>query len=183
MTDLSPDWLARLDRWLAAHRPSYLARLAPGASIDAVAGMPAGLAALYRWHDGQVHSGDSFLVRHWFMPLAQARAQQRDIAKDRDADGYGPEWWSDDWLPFLDDGQGNLTCLDATSGKVLLYFGDSEERNDLAPSLDVFFGTLVDALEAGHFRLDDEGRAVVADEAAFQTLVRSRGVCFDAFGY
>ena len=183
MSTDTPSWLMRLDRWLAAQRPTYLARLRAGAGGDAVAPLPVELAALYRWRDGQANSGDSLLVRHWFMPLAQMHEQRKDTAKARDEDGYDAAWWSDDWYPFLDDGQGNLTCVDAATGKVLLYFVDSEERNDLAPSLDVFLTTLVDSLEAGHWRIDDEGRAVVADEAAVQALLTSRGVCFDRFGY
>lgn len=179
----SPEWIARLDRWLTANRPAYLARLRQGAPDDAVAALPAELAALYRWHDGQANSGDSFLVRHWLMPLSQVHAQRKDTAQARDEDGWDDAWWSDAWWPFLDDGQGNLTCVDARTGKVLLYFFDSDERNDLAPSLEVFFTTLLDALEGGLFRVDDEGRAVVADEDAVNTLLRSRGVCFDRYGY
>ncbi len=183
MTPSSPPWLDRLERWLAANRPEYLARLRPGAPGDSVTLLPPGLAALYRWRDGQANSGDSFLVRHWLMPLAQMQEQRKDTAKARDEDGYGAEWWSDDWFPFLDDGQGNLTCVDASSGRVLLYFFDSEERNELAPSLDVFFTTLLDSLEAGHWRIDDDGRAMVADPDGFTALLKSRGVCFDAYGY
>ncbi|MBN8611187.1 MAG: hypothetical protein J0L92_11410 [Deltaproteobacteria bacterium] len=54
---------------------------------------------------------------------------------------------------------------------------------ELAPSLDVFFTTLLDALEGGLFRVDDERRAVVADEDGMNALARSRGVCFDRYGY
>lgn len=101
----------------------------------------------------------------------------------RDEDDLGQEWWGDAWFPFLDDGQGNLTCLDGASGKVLLYLNETEERNDLSPSLELFFTTLVESLEAGHFRVDDEGRAVVADADALSAHLRAHGVCFDAYGY
>lgn len=178
-----PTWLGRLEQWQASHRPEYLQRLAAGVAPNEVADFPPELAALYRWRNGQSNSGDSFLLRHWFMPLKQVREQRKDIAQARDEEDFDQAWWSDQWFPFLDDGQGNLTCLDAASGKVLLYINDTEERNDLAPSLAVFFTTVVESLEAGHWRIDDEGRAVLANPEAFTALLKSRGVCFDAYGY
>ncbi len=178
-----PAWLTRLDRWLSASRPEYVQRLAPGVMPEQVMDLPAELAALFVWHNGQKTGSDTFLMRHWFPSLAQLREQRKDIAKVRDEEDFDQNWWSDEWFPFLDDGQGNLTCLDAASGKVLLYINDTDERNDLAPSLEVFFTTLVESLEAGHWRVDDDGHAVVADSAAFTAHLKAHGVCFDAYGY
>lgn len=140
--------LGRLDAWLAAHRPAYHAKLAAPLPAESLAALPADVRTLYAWHDGQSDSGWSLVGRTWLLPMQQLLVQRREgvsAAQDMDEEG----WWSDDWYPVLDDGMGNLYCVAADSGAVLLYLHDDPDRQEVAPSLTALVTALVEGMETG----------------------------------
>src|SRR5262249_30106250 len=113
--------LARIDRWLASHRPDYYAQLRAGASVGELADfeghlhvtVPMACADLYRWRNGQQSDCSEALTQNWmFMPLG-------DIAETKELmdgmigfDFEDPRWWRRGWIPFLHNGGGSYLCLD-----------------------------------------------------------------------
>jgi cell wall assembly regulator SMI1 len=180
-----PALLARLEAWLRAHRPGYVERLAPPASVSALleverqsgALLPDEIWAIYAWHDGQSHSGWSLVGRFWLMPLQQLVAQRKEGA-DAGKDLDDPEWWSDGWFPFADDGQGNLLCVDRSTGSLIQYFQDDPDRDPVAPSATGFIAALVEGLESGVLCPDKEDWAgcVPQSDAAWGEIRARHGV-------
>src|SRR5262245_16182182 len=107
--------LARLEAWLTEHRPRYHEGLRPGASADDLAALekalgfplPEELRTWLGWHDAQSPDlmgafRDSFALMS-AREIAEAHA---DLVAE-------PEpGWRREWVPFLDDGQGDYVCLD-----------------------------------------------------------------------
>lgn len=173
----------RIDAWLRKHRPSYAAVLAKPASATAqrkLASLPE-LQAYLAWHDGQTDGGSSSLFGTvWLMSESQMEYQRlcnAETAKDID----NPEWWSDAWYPFADDGAGNLFCVNEGDGSVLLYWHDSEERTEVAPSLGCIFAALADALDEDVVGLDpddDDAGLLPRDDATWAKLAERFGVTY-----
>jgi len=165
-----PALLQRLDQWLRRRRPAYFDSLRPGVpereltafERDLGYNLPAGLRALYRWHDGQDPECDAAFARDKrFMRLEDIRAAREALCQLLDA-GEFPEvnWWSKAWLPFLDNGRGDHLCVDfagafaGTPGQLVLFYHDSECRNIEAPGLDTWLEAFVVGVEQGLWQED-----------------------------
>lgn len=163
-----PPALARIDQWLAAHRPAYYARLRPGAGdadLDAferrcaLPPLPASFRALYRWRDGQdVACSEGFEANRMFSRLATVAAHKEMLDEMIGTDFDDPRWWRRAWVPFLDNGAGDHVCLDLTAedggapGQVRHFWHDSEDRRATHASLDAWLADLADAMEAGAYK-------------------------------
>jgi cell wall assembly regulator SMI1 len=165
-----PALLQRLDQWLRLRRPVYFESLRPGVpereltlfERDLGYNLPAGLRALYRWHDGQEpECAAAFQDDKRFMSLEDVRAARRALCQLLGS-GEFPEkdWWSNAWFPFLDNGRGDHLCVDlagtlaGTPGQLVLFYHDSECRNIEAPSLEKWLEPFVIGVEHGLWQED-----------------------------
>jgi cell wall assembly regulator SMI1 len=166
-----PALLDRLDRWLRRNRPAYYSRLRPGASERDLMkfernlgrNLPAGLRALYRWHDGQeAGCSSAFQYQQMFMPLADVR--RASVALNQlyfDGEFSEMNWWSTAWLPFLDNGSGDHLCVDLDGafaghpGQVVSFYHDWDRRNIEYPSLEKWLQVFVTGTEADMWEEND----------------------------
>ncbi len=153
--------LARLERWLAAHRARFHENLQPGAKaaqLDALAKqlgkpVPAALAVLLRWHNGQGDEYAGYFVDHWNLMSAQRIAETKTELDASDAE-YG---WNKNWLPLFDDDGGNFICLDlAQAEPAVVGFWAGGKPETLAPSLEAWLAEFVKGAEAGEYHEDPE---------------------------
>jgi cell wall assembly regulator SMI1 len=153
--------LRRLDSWLAKHRARFRKNLLPGASAADLAALtkvlgkpvPASLAGLLSWHNGQTEDYVGYFVDHWLLMSAAKIA-----AAKADLDAVGSEnGWKKGWLPFLDDDGGNFILLDSSkANQPVLAYWMGEKAEKLAPSLEAWLTDFVTAVEAGQYHEDQE---------------------------
>jgi cell wall assembly regulator SMI1 len=153
--------LARLDRWLAAHRPHYHNALLPGASpselaaLQNVLGGPLAedLRTWLRWHNGQDPDVPGALEENW-RPLSAAEIAE---AK-RNLDAEGHPGWDRRWLPFLDDDNEDYLCLDpgASGTPVRECWRGRAEHGVVAPSLAAWVAKFLSGAERGEYAEDPE---------------------------
>jgi cell wall assembly regulator SMI1 len=161
--------IARLDRWLAAHRPDYYTRLQPGvtdADLDAFEArfalkLPAAFRQLYRWRNGQdPHSFASLQGNRMFSSL-EAIADTKDLFDGMiGLDFDDPRYWRRGWVPFLANGGGSHLCLDVVAedggqaGQLVAFWKGDEDRPVEFPSLEAWLADLVASLESGSLELE-----------------------------
>jgi cell wall assembly regulator SMI1 len=156
-----PTLLSRLDHWLEEHRPRYREGLLAGASaadLDALQEtlgrpVPDELRTWLGWHNGQDSSVFGGLEEDWH-PMSAAEIA--DAKKELDAEGHAG--WQRDWIPFLDDDNGNFLCLDPTQAgtPVRECWRGKAEGAVVAPSLAAWVEHFVRGLEQGQYREDPE---------------------------
>ncbi|KTB59111.1 beta-1 3-glucan biosynthesis protein [Pseudomonas viridiflava ICMP 13104] len=167
---------------------------------------PQGLADLYRAHDGQaggVNTGPFFGLT--FLSLAQARNHWESWKQI--VDEYSPEdmkeasafcksampggikevYANQYWVPFAHDYGGNYLGVDldpaqrGTSGQVINFGRDEDERFVVALSLETFVEWLVCQLESGNALIrdeDDGGRSLNIREPESYNFLDSLPVLF-----
>jgi cell wall assembly regulator SMI1 len=160
--------IERVDRWLAANRPDYYARLRPGATdaaLDAFEArfslrLPGPFRAFYRWRDGQESDCTaSFQNNRVFMSLGEAAESKELLDGMIGADFEDPRWWRRGWVPFLANGGGDHLCLDVTAedggepGQLIAFWHDWESRSVKYPNFEAWLGQLADSMEAGDLEL------------------------------
>ncbi len=123
----------RLERWYRERAPAVHADLRPGASGEEVAALqgrlgmrlPDDLVASLKRHNGAVifHDGYRYLsagaiVELWSMmqSLKQQGAFSTYEPKASVKGVLQHTWWDAGWIPFAEDGQGNLICVDLNPG-------------------------------------------------------------------
>jgi cell wall assembly regulator SMI1 len=156
-----PALLARLDDWLARHRPRYHDGLLPGASpedLDALAKaigkpVPAELRQWLGWHNGQQDDLiGAFYEAFNLMSTAQIVAawQERTTSLE--------PGWNPNWIPILDDYQDDLIVLDPTQAGVAVreVWRGREDHAVVASSLTAWLERFVADVEAGRFHEDSE---------------------------
>jgi cell wall assembly regulator SMI1 len=153
--------LARLDKWLSAHRAHYLKGLRHGATPDDCDELekeigclvPEELRAWLAWHNGQDAETVGALEGRWIPMSTQDIAETK---KERDANPT--DGWQDKWVPFLDDDHGNYMCLDTGEpGHPLRECREGHADNaSVAPSLTAWLEGFVKALEEGKYHEDPE---------------------------
>jgi cell wall assembly regulator SMI1 len=153
--------LARLDAWLAKHRRRYHEGLRPGATAEELASLgqelgrplPEELRQWLGWHNGQNDDLIGSLVESWtLMSAPEIAAEWKERRKQSDPP------WRDEWVPLLDDGQGDLVFLDsAKSGcPVLESWRGRTEPEAAAGSLQEWVAKFVADVEAGRYHEDPE---------------------------
>jgi cell wall assembly regulator SMI1 len=157
-----PALLARVDRWLAAHRERFHRGLLPGAGDAELAALkealgapvPAELAELLRWHNGQSPDVPGALEGGWnLMSAAEIAAAKKAL------DAEPPAGWRSGWVPILeDDTGGSRLALDTThpGNPVRAAWQGKPEHETVAPSLAAWLQDFVTALEAGKYHEDPE---------------------------
>jgi cell wall assembly regulator SMI1 len=179
--------LERLDRWLSAHRPVYYAHLQPGAPDDRIkeveepfrVPLPVALKALYRWKNGQTPANRASLqYNRMFLDLdGVGEAHEVNTEMLLSGDFSKPNWWSARWFPFLDNGAGDLVCVDLEGtftgkvGQVLEFNHDWEARTILFPSLDAWLAAFVVSLEHGMWEESASGFQPIG--SAYDEMVKA----------
>jgi cell wall assembly regulator SMI1 len=152
-----PALLARIDRWLAAHRPRFHRGLLPGASdaeLKQALGGPVHeeLAELLRWHGGQSPDVPGGFEQDWkLMSPAEIGAAKKEL------DAHPPAGWRSGWIPIMEV-DGSYLVLDTTQPghAVRAVWKGNPEPKTVAPSLAAWLQNFVTALEAGKYHEDPE---------------------------
>lgn len=121
-----------IENWYQQHAPELYKRLKPGATDDEIAAaetqlgrtLPDDYKASLRVHNGNVSLHD-----YTYLDIAQAVgnwSRMKNLADkgtfaDREADddaggAIQKAWWHDGYIPFAEDGGGNMICIDLAPG-------------------------------------------------------------------
>jgi cell wall assembly regulator SMI1 len=159
-----PELIARLDRWLAANRPEYYARLQPGvtdAQLDAFEDrfrvrLPVAFRLLFKWRNGQDDGCYDPLETYWMFSSLESVAGTKEMCDGMIGwDFDTPEWWRREWVPFLADYGGDHKVVDLLGiaggrpGQVVTFIHDDSDRPVEFPSLEAWLTDLVEAMEGG----------------------------------
>ncbi len=160
-TDKMMVLLARLDQWLNDKRERFQQALQPGATAadcDALAAqlgrpLPEPLRALLMWHNGQNPDVPGAFEQNWVLMSTDEIADAK-----KELDEHPHEGWQKNWLPFLDDDNGDYRCLDLGSPgcPVLECWRGRADHPVIAPSLSAWLESFVAALERGAYAEDPE---------------------------
>ncbi|HZV05041.1 MAG TPA: SMI1/KNR4 family protein [Gemmataceae bacterium] len=153
--------LARLDQWMNSKRERFQQALQPGATsaeCDALAAqlgkpLPEELRALLMWHNGQNPDVPGAFEQNWMLMNTEEIADAK-----KELDDHPHEGWQKNWLPFLDDENGDYRCLDLGSPgcPVLECWRGRADHPVVAPSLAAWLESFVTALEHGAYAEDPE---------------------------
>jgi cell wall assembly regulator SMI1 len=156
-----PSLLARVDRWLAAHRARFHRGLLPGAAHGDLSALkeslggsvPEELTQLLHWHAGQSPDVPGGLEQSWSL-MSPAEI----VSSKKELDAQPPHGWHKGWVPFLEDDAGSYMVLDTThSGHpVRAVWKGNPTPESVAPSLAAWLQDFVTALEAGQYHEDPE---------------------------
>jgi cell wall assembly regulator SMI1 len=160
------DLLGRVDKWLSAHRSRFQHALKPGASsadLDTLAAalgkpVPEELRTWLGWHNGQNADVPGAFEQNWILMSAQEMAEAK---KELDAQPH--EGRQHNWVPFLDDDNGNYLCLDlsAPGCPVRECWRGRSDHPTAAPSLSAWVSEFVSGLERGAYVEDSERGALL----------------------
>jgi cell wall assembly regulator SMI1 len=160
--------IARMDRWLAANRPGYYAKLQPGVTELALTEfekqfqltLPYSFRSLYAWRNGQrADCFDSFQENRMFSSVDEITETKALLDSMIGSDFDDPKWWRRGWVPFLSNGSGDHLCLDlvaedgGTPGQVIAFWHDWKDRSIKFASLDGWLERLVESMESGALKL------------------------------
>jgi cell wall assembly regulator SMI1 len=160
--------IARIDRWLATHRPEYYALLQPGASDQALDAFEADFALtlpdafrqLYRWRNGQ-HPNSSAPLHgnRTFCSLQDVASIKRTLDGMIDSDFDDARYWRRGWVPFLHNGGGSYLCLDLAAddggeaGQLIAFWKRDDDRPIEFASIEAWLSSLLAAMEDGSLQL------------------------------
>lgn len=164
-------WLLRYERWLAEHRPDYLASLQPGLSdftaweSELERTLPASFKALYSWRNGSTSVGEGFLGGRFLSMQGSLEEWRKHSGKARAREGlYRVEgWWSPAWVPFVGGLGGDLGCLDLAgsfggkAGQVVEFLPTEPKRRILLDTLEQWLEFQVRGFEEGVFEIVEGG--------------------------
>ena len=154
--------LAELDQWMRAHRADLYQKLNPPATdaelrqLEAQAGLalPPAFKALLKWHNGQpANVTDTFhpLTNEMFASSASMLDTMRDMNELVQFGDISADSWSTTWLPFMDDGGGDMTCLDLKTGRIVSRNHETQEVEQTHASLEGWLKELVAELSTNNF--------------------------------
>jgi cell wall assembly regulator SMI1 len=153
--DLAP-LLRRLDAELRDKRPRVFASLRPGVGAKPLAklgrhtggSVPPEIASWFAWHDGQrAPTGkDESLDGRFFLHSLDTAIETYEAFSDPDGGARKP--WKQTWLPLLDNGAGDHLVFDRSTGAMIEYHHDANDRPRRAPTLAAYVSTLADRLAA-----------------------------------
>jgi cell wall assembly regulator SMI1 len=165
---MTTDLIARLDKWLAANRSDYYAKLQPAttpANLDAFESqfqlkLPPDFRAFYQWRNGQDPNSSASLMQNWMFSTLEDITSSKDLFDGMiGSDFEDPKWWRRSWVPFLNNGGGDHLCIDlaaedgGTPGQLLVFYHDWDNRKPKYPSFDAWLTHLVESAESGTLKL------------------------------
>lgn len=161
--------IKRLDAWLELHRPVYHRQLNRPASAQTIARLekhvgqplPAAFKALLQWKNGQrLDCYEALQFNRSFMSVADILEARSDLNALLDAGDFErANWWSKQWVPFLDNGGGDLLVIDLEGsfggkpGQILEFWHDETWRTIVHASFEAWLGAFVASLEAGLWKV------------------------------
>ena len=162
-------------------RPNCLHILNEGASekqisqLESLIGLklPEEVRASLKRHDGQksnvisVWGGLELLscegIAHNWQINKELLSEETGWEDGEVEEGVKQQWWNPRWIPWLDNGRGDLTCIDmdpateGSKGQIIDVGHDSGERPLLYPGFIDFMADFVEDLKSGAaFEYDDE---------------------------
>jgi cell wall assembly regulator SMI1 len=160
----------RVERWLEAHHPAGSGALRPGAGEATLERLervleqrlPDALRRSLQRHDGQPREVRQLADGQWLLDceqIAEEWSTRRDVGE---AEGWDDWYWRRAWISFASDGAGDSMCVDAESGRVILFQSETPERDIQAPTLEGWLTRWADELEAGEQAFDTDGAIVEA---------------------
>jgi cell wall assembly regulator SMI1 len=161
--------LKRLDAWLKKNRKRFHKGLRPGATAQELADLertlgcavPADLAALLGWHNGQSDDVVGGFVDDWrLMSAAQIGTARAELNSGKETG------WQPGFVPFLEDDRGECVVLDTTAAGVPVREWRSKEAETVAPSLRSWLEQFVAAVEAGKYAEDPERGTFLRQDGA-----------------
>lgn len=173
--DIPRIW-ADIDQWLKEKAPTTFSALKPPVGEPVIAAaetelgcaLPSDLAASYR-----VHNGYAYLTDYEYLSLKTALAmwrEQRDLPEHEPPtraatkDKIKRVWWHPRWFPVAMDSGGNFLCVDldpepsGQAGQVLFWDTHEGPRVSAHESFGSWLSAFRDALHAGRFGADENGR-------------------------
>jgi cell wall assembly regulator SMI1 len=125
--------------------------------------LPEDLKALYKWKNGQENSNfESFVNNSMFIALDEAL----DIASENTSmigfDFEIENWWNAKWIPLFHNGGGDYICYDCegtftgNAGQIIEFWHADNDRNIIAPNLEVFLSQLNSYFEKNQTAAFDE---------------------------
>jgi cell wall assembly regulator SMI1 len=156
--------IARIDHWLAGHRPEYYAQLQPGvndAALDAFEArfalrLPGAFRELYRWRNGQRPGYFANLEGNWMFEPLDDVSETKDLLDGMIGyDFEDPRYWRRGWVPFLHNGGGSYLCVDlaaedgGTPGQLVEFWKADQDRPVAYPSVEAWLNGLADSMERG----------------------------------
>jgi cell wall assembly regulator SMI1 len=153
--------LQRLERWLKKHRRRFVKGLNPGATPDELKALdkalggktPPELRDWLAWHNGQESGFAGKFEQDWLLMSCEQIAEARRYLEEDASLG-----WKKEWVPFLDDDQGDYICLDVgkTPAPVREFWMGQPEQPVVAPSLSEWLERFANAVEKGDYEEDPE---------------------------
>jgi cell wall assembly regulator SMI1 len=165
---MASELITRLDRWLAANRPDYYARLQPGATEETLAAfegrfaleLPQTFRDLYQWRNGQEAACfASFQDNRMFSSLEEIVETKDMLDGMIGYDFEDARWWRRGWVPFLSNRGGDHLCLDLVAedggqpGQLVAFWHDEADRAVEYASIDRWLEALVRSMENGTLEL------------------------------
>jgi len=157
-----PDLITRLDRWLMSNRPTYHQQLLPGVSSDELnrvedrfgVQLPIAFRLLYKWRNGQSLNRSQSLEMNWQWMTLDSIVDTKIMLDSMIASDFeSPDWWRREWLPFLQNRDGDLTVIDflgfdgGRPRQILTFWHDESIRPVLYDSLDQWLTELIESME------------------------------------
>lgn len=168
-----------IERWYAENAPRLLENLRNGVSdqdiskFEARVGLklPNDYKASLRLHNGDVYVHDynylslERVLNKWLMMTEQSEEGVFEEREVFDAGGgiIQNAWWHRDWIPFAEDGGGNLICIDMapeTDGVVGQILNMELQSGPFASEYTSFLKWLEsykDDLYGGVYEVDEDG--------------------------
>jgi cell wall assembly regulator SMI1 len=149
--------LDRLERWLKKHRRRFVKGLNPGATPEELKALgdkaPPELRELLAWRNGQDSGFVGKFEQDWLLMSCEQIVEAKRYLEEDAALG-----WKKEWVPFLDDDQGDYVCLDTAKSPapVREFWMGQPELPPVASALAEWLEKIVTALEAGEYEEDPE---------------------------
>jgi cell wall assembly regulator SMI1 len=158
----------RLEAWLKINNPALLADLNPPASDADIQKLEQGLGVklptdfvdCMKVHDGQRGTSEPLFKDFEFFSCSRIRQEWgiwtnllvsgsfRNLKTNPDH-GICPDWWSNAWIPFAGNFEGDCLCLDlgpkagGNLGQIICVWHDDKDRQLISNNLFEFFKTLM----------------------------------------
>lgn len=182
----------RFEKWLANYAPDLIEALNPGASMEEISDLekligkklPNAFIDFYLIHNGQKFKSENLIdcesllsVEHiiynwkvWKELLDTKTFEELGVLYTSEPElGIKNNWWNPLWIPFVENGCGDFTCIDLDPssdgkyGQVIRMWHDMSERELLGNSFSEWILNYVSGLEAGVYVYTEQWGIVQKD--------------------
>ncbi|WP_177765606.1 SMI1/KNR4 family protein [Flavobacterium sp. I3-2] len=125
--------------------------------------IPKDLRTLYKWKNGQnSNCHKAFVNNSCFIPLEQALFDASELTEMIGFDFEIENWWNENWIPIFQNGGGDSICYDLKGifteqqGQLIEYWHVDNDRNVIAPTLEMFLEKIIEMYEKNRFQVTDQ---------------------------